>query len=90
MTTSTMASVMRGFHVYNDIHELSQDILPCIKESGNINDPYAVAMMNGNAVVGQVTRVISALCSKFLRKEVCLNVGSQDINAIQGIFYREV
>ena len=57
---------MRGFHVYKDVYEPSQDLLPCIKEPGNINDPYAVAMMNGNAVVGHIPRVISALCSMFI------------------------
>ena len=36
----------------------------------NPSDPYAVATLNGIAVVGYMPRVISAVCSAFIRGEV--------------------
>ena len=57
---------MRGFHVYKAVYEPSQELLTCVREPGNVHNPYAVAMMNGNVVVGHVPRLISALCAMFI------------------------
>ena len=38
------------------------------KESSNANDPYAVAVMKEDNVVGHVLRHISAACSLFIQK----------------------
>ena len=38
------------------------------KESSNANDPYAVAVMKEDNVVGHVPRHISAACSLFIQK----------------------
>ena len=58
---------MRGFHIYKDAWEPTEELLTCRREPGNIHDPYAVSMVNGTSVVvGHVPRTISALCSTFI------------------------
>ena len=61
-----MDSCIRGFHIYKEIWNPTEELLTCRREPGNVHDPYAVAMMNGEDVVGHVPRVISALCSMFI------------------------
>ena len=62
-------SCIRGHHVYQ--HEwtpvLGED-LQCQRESSNANDPYAIAVMKEDNVVGHVPRRISAACSLFIQK----------------------
>ena len=60
-------SCVRGFHVYSDIWTLFVgETLACEQESGNPNDPYAVAIKKGSEVVGHVPRKSSAASSLFL------------------------
>ena len=60
--------VVRGYHIYKDIWSAKIDSeLPCCPESGNREDRYAVAVMNGTHVVGHVPRKISFICHLFLR-----------------------
>lgn len=42
---------------------------PCKREMSNSFDPFAVAVMRGDTVIGHVPRKISSVCSLFLRRE---------------------
>ena len=60
-------SCVKGFPVYSDIWTpLVGETLVCEQESGNLNDPYSVAIKKGSEVVGHVPRKSSAACSLFL------------------------
>ena len=51
MVTHESNSCVKGFHVYGDIWTLFVgDTLACEQESGNPNDPYAVAIKKGSEV----------------------------------------
>ena len=70
-STSSLSfdSVVRGYHVYKDIWEASEDeLLPCRRETANRYDPFAVAVTKNDTIVGHVPRRISAICSMFLRR----------------------
>lgn len=53
------------------IYELSIKLVPCVRELGNVNDPYAVATMNGSDV-GHIPKVTSTLCTMFISQEDAL------------------
>ncbi len=60
--------MVRGFHVYKDIWNASLgEYLQCIREFGNPQDIYAVAVLKSGVVVGHLPRKISSICSLFLR-----------------------
>ena len=46
--------------------------LPCEREIGNVRDPFAVAIKKatptGNVTVGHTPRVVSPVCSVFIRR----------------------
>ena len=49
MATHEANSCVRGFHVYSDIWTpLVGEMLACEQESGNPNNPYAVAIKKGS------------------------------------------
>ena len=59
---------VRGYHIYKDIWEATLgENLECQRESGNIHDIYAVAVLKSGLVVGHVPKRISSICSLFLR-----------------------
>ena len=61
-------SVVRGYHVYKDVWDAHIGVvLPCLPEMSNREDRYAVAVMDGDIVVGHVPRKISFICNLFLR-----------------------
>ena len=72
----TIESKVRGYHVYKGIWNPSMDgrQLPCEREIGNSKDPCAVAVMENliagsrNVIVGHVPRLISTVCSIFIRR----------------------
>ena len=43
-------------------------VLPCTREHGNREDPYAVAIKKDGSVVGNAPQAISCICSIFMRK----------------------
>lgn len=70
--TFEMESSIRGYHIYKGVWEPhNRESLSCRRESGNVHDPYAVAMIHSSTglVVGHVPRVISAVCSLFCYEE---------------------
>ena len=63
--------MIRGYHEYQSIWEAEVgENLTCIREPGNVRDPYAVAVTKpeSSTIVGHVPRKMSAICSLFLRK----------------------
>ena len=63
-------SCVRGFHVYGaSWSPYVGEILYCVREFGNREDPYAVAVQSSsNSTVGHVPQKISCVCSLFLRR----------------------
>ena len=55
VATFLLNSVVRGYHVYKDYWEAATgEILRCREERTNIHDPFAVAIIKGDSVVGHV------------------------------------
>ena len=68
----SVQSVVRGYHVYQSVWDAACDgkILLCKREVGNTHDPFSVAITKGTTgiVVGHVPRIISPICSIFIRQ----------------------
>ena len=57
-----------GYHVYKDIWEASiGEELICVRETSNAKDPFAVAVVKNEVIVGHIPKKISSLCSLFLK-----------------------
>ena len=68
MATYSIESMVRGYHVYKAIWEaVDGEVLQCKREVNNRHDPFAVAVIKDNTIVGHVARKLSAICSLFLR-----------------------
>ena len=71
LRSCVMEAMIRGYHEYQSIWkaEIGEN-LTCIREPGNVRDPYAVVVIKSESstIVGHVPRKISAICSLFLRK----------------------
>ena len=85
MSSFLVESVVRGYHVYKDIWDavVGQEF-PCKPEDGNRVDPFAVAVVRGDTVIGHVQRKISSICSLYLRRDgsiVCCVTGSRQFSA---------
>lgn len=81
-----MESMIRGYHEYISIWESPNvgEILSCEREIGNAYDTHAVAVKKAIdgviKTVGHVPRIISAICSIFIRRGgslVCIVNGSR-------------
>ena len=81
MVTIKIEAMVRGYHVYQSIWTVVVgESLPCLRERGNPEDPYAVSVNKDQEIVGHVPRIISAFCSSFLRRGrriTCLITGSR-------------
>ena len=70
----TVESVIHGYHVYKSIwlNPVMEEELSCEREIGNAQDTHAVAIrktMDGEVkTVGHVPRLISSICSIFIRR----------------------
>ena len=66
--TFSCDAMVRGYHVYKDIWVATDgEFLQCARETNNIHDPFAVAVLNNNIIVGHIPKKMSAVCSLFLR-----------------------
>ena len=81
-----VSSVVRGYHKYKDVWSALVDgtEIPCEREPGNPRDTSAVAVIerspSGELTVGHVPRLISAICSIFIRRGgalVCVVTGAR-------------
>ena len=80
---------MRGYHVYKDIWAtVVGEEFPCQREDGNRADPFAVAVVRGEAIVGHVPKKIS-VCSLYLRSGLGVWKGVQrlQISIQRHLFY---
>ena len=60
---------VRGYHVYKDIWAAAiGEELVCGRETTNMADRYAVAVLKQETVIGRLPRKISKVCSLFLRR----------------------
>ena len=69
--TYCINSVVHGHHIYKDIWtpEIREE-LTCQRETENIHDLQAVAILCGGDVVGHVPHMISTPCNVFIRQGV--------------------
>ena len=70
MDAFEFSSCVRGHHIYKSSWTpILGEELECRREAGNSSDPYAIAVIRMSAIVGHVSRQISAACSLFLQKD---------------------
>ena len=64
-----VSSCVRGYHVYQyQWTPVINQELSCRREFNNMEDPYAMTIINNDTIVGHVPRKISAIGLMFLRK----------------------
>ena len=72
--TFILNSCVRGYHVYKDLWNATPgETLTCIREWGNWNDVFAVAVQSDGNIVGHVPRHISCICTLFICRGGVLN-----------------
>ena len=60
---------VRGYHHYKNVWSaVKGEVLQYVQEPRNTTNPYAVAVMKGYMVVGHIPRIISSVCSLFLKQ----------------------
>ena len=66
----SIEAMVHGYHIYQAVWDAAVDgeVLNCYREVGNTHDPSAVAVRKGALTVGHIPRVISSICSIFLRR----------------------
>ena len=65
--TFSIEAMVRGYHVYQEIWDAALgEQLTCSRETGNRQDPFAVAVVRSLVTVGHVPKKISSVCSMFL------------------------
>ena len=75
LATFSLNSVVKGYHVYKDYWEAATgEILQCRKERTNIHDPFTVAIIKDDSVVGHVPRKFPQYAHCFCKAEVPLPV----------------
>ncbi len=66
-TTARRDCCIRGYHVYQDLWEAAiGEKLMCRRETSNVKDRYAVAVIKDNEIVGHLPQTLSLVCSLFL------------------------
>ena len=69
LVSFSFPSMVRRYHVYVHVWDASvAEELPCRRETDNYADPFAVAVIKSENIVGHVPRNISTVCSLFLRR----------------------
>ena len=67
-------SMIRGYHIFRTIWDaVIGEHLQCVREVGNVEDRYAVAVRRGDSVIGHIPQKISTLCSLFIRRGGTIN-----------------
>ena len=62
MASFEIEAMVRGYHIYKDVWcAVIDEEFPCKREDGNRFDPFAVAVCNGDIVIGHVPRKISSV-----------------------------
>ena len=61
---------VRGYHIYKEEWEAAVgEELKCEREKNNAKDPYAVAVVRENVIVGHLPRKISRISALFLKRQ---------------------
>ena len=61
--------MVRRYHAHESVWEaVFGEELGCQRERTNSEDPFAVAVMKGETIVGHVPRKISAVCTIFIQR----------------------
>ena len=61
---------VRGYHIYKEEWEAAVgEELKCEREKNNAKDPYAVAVVRENVIVGHLPRKISQISALFLKRQ---------------------
>lgn len=69
MEEITKELCVRGYHVYKEIWTaVLGETLPCVRETSNEKDRYAVAVIKDSNIVGHLPKKISSVSSLFLRR----------------------
>ena len=69
LVSFSFPSMVRGYHVYVHVWDASvAEELPCRRETDNYADPFAVAVIKSENIVGHVPRNISTVCLLFLHR----------------------
>ena len=64
-TSFSIASMVRGYHIYKDIWDaLIGEELSCEREGANYADPFAVAIIKDDNVVGHEELLVCSLIYK--------------------------
>ena len=79
MESFSVIAMVRGYHVYENIWTaVVGESFPCMQEAGNTFDPFAVAVMRDDTVIGHVPSL--SICALFLRRNgsiTCQVTGSR-------------
>ena len=71
MLSFSVQAMVRGYHVYKDIWDaVVGEEFPCRCKNGNRVDPFAVAIVRGNTVIGHVLRKILSIYSLYFAEMV--------------------
>ena len=66
MMNYSLTTAVRGYHIYKTFWMASLgEVLPCIRESSILHDPFAVAVRSGTNIVGHVPKKFLSLCALF-------------------------
>ena len=72
--TFILDSCVRRYHVYKDLWNVTPgETLTWIREQGNRNDVFAVAVQSNGNIVGHIPRQILCICMHFIRRGRVLN-----------------
>ena len=75
LRSCVMEAMIRGYHEYQSIWEAEVgENLTCIREPGNVRDPYAVAVTKvteSSTIVAHVPRKMSAIMLALSSKMAC-------------------
>ena len=71
---------VQGYHVYRDEWDAAiGEELERVREKNNLKDPYAVAMMCNNIVVGHLPRKIPRICTLFMKRRGIIRCGRKNV-----------
>ena len=94
--TFILDSCVCGYYVYKDLWNATPgETLTCIRERGNRNDVFEVAVQSDGNIVGHIPRQISCICMLFIGRGRVLNCLITDLRRYsrdlpQGVSYQEV
>ena len=81
MSPFSVESMVWGYHIHIDVwNPVVGKEFPCKHEDGHRVDPFTVAVVRGDTIIGHVPRKISSICYLYLRQAgsiVCCVTGSR-------------